>query len=205
MNRRTLLKRGGIGITAAVAVSGCTEETLEEAETRPPFLDDVNVEELELPVHQQLDVVEEGVLRAENAEIEDVSGLEAFLDEQEILVEDLSETEKIIEEKLEIEREDVEVIENEPHGEGKVLELEFVQPARTETGSLDAIGVIAGGYASLIDTGYDTELLEATVLDESQQSFATFHVLIEWAEEYNEGTITAREYGNKPWMSTKSE
>ncbi len=110
----------------------------------------------------------------------------------------------IIEEKLEIEREDVEVIENEPHGEGKVLELEFVQPARTETGSLYAIGVIAGGYASLIDTGYDTELLEATVLDESQQSFATFHVLIEWAEEYNEGIITARGYGNKPWMSTKS-
>lgn len=205
MNRRTLLKRGGAAITAAVAMSGCTEETLEEAETRPPFLDHVDVEELQLPVNQQLDVVEESVLLAENAEIEDIDGFEAYLEEQEISVEHLSETEKIIEEKLEIEREDIGVIENEPHGEGTVLELEFVQSDRAETGSLYAIGVIAGGYASLIDAGYDAELLEATVLDESKQLFATFDVLTKWAEEYNEGIVTTRVYGNKPWMTVKSE
>lgn len=205
MNRRTLLKRGGVAVTAIVAMSGCTEETLEEAETRPPFLDNVDVEELQLPVNQQLDVIEESVLLAENAEVEDIDGFEAYLEEQEISVEHLSETEKIIEKKLEIEREDVEVIENEPHGEETVLELEFVQSDRAETGSLYAIGVIAGGYASLIDAGYDAELLEATVLDESKQLFATFDVLTKWAEEYNEGIVTTRVYGNKPWMSVKSK
>ncbi|WP_306058336.1 hypothetical protein [Natronococcus wangiae] len=205
MNRRTLLKRGGIGVAAVVAVSGCTEETLEEAETNPPFLDDLNEEELELPVNQQMDVVEGGVLRAENARIENVGGFEAYLEEQGVSVEELSETEKTVEEKLEIEREDVEIIENEPHGEETVLELEYVQSDRTETGSLYAIGVIAGGYASLVGAEYDAELLEATILDESLRSFATFDVLASWAGEYNEGITTAREYGNKPRMSTKSE
>lgn len=204
MNRRTFLHRGGVSTAALVVLSGCTEETLEEAETRPPFLD-FDVEEFDLPVNEQLDVVEEGVLRAEEAEIENTDNFEAYLEDQDISVEGLAEEDKIIEEKLEIEREDVDVVEEEPHGEGLVLELEYVQPERTETGTLSAIGLIAGGYATLVEAGYDAEKLEATVLDSEHTSFGSFDVLTSWAEEYNEEITTARVYGSKPRTAVKSE
>lgn len=202
MNRRTLLKRAGVA--ALVALSGCTEETLEEAETKPPFLD-VSEEELELPVDQGADVVEAGILRGEDAEIEDVEDFEAYLEEQEIPVEELSEAEKVVEEKLDVEREDVDVIEEEGHGEETVLELEYVQPERIETGALHAIGIVAGGYAALVAAGYDAELLEATILDSDLESFGSFDVLTAWAEEYNDGVTSARAFGDKAWTSASSE
>lgn len=204
MNRRTLLHRGGIGVATLVALSGCTEETLSEAETKPPFID-IDDEELDLPVDQRADVVEAGVLEAEETDIENTDDFEAFLEDRGVSVEELAETEKIIEEKLEVEREDVDVVEEAPHGEGLVLELEFVRPERIETGILSDIGIVAGGYAALVGGGYDAEMLEATVIDTEHASFGSFHVLTAWAEEYNEGIITARSYGNKPWMSAKSE
>lgn len=186
MNRRTLLKRSGISIATLVALSGCTEETLKEAETKPPFLD-IDEEELDLPVNQRADVVEDGVLQAEDSEINEIEDFEAFLKDHGIPLEELAETEKIIEEKLEIEREDVEVIEEKAHGEGLVLELEFIQPDRIETGILYSIGLVAGGYAALVDGGYDAELLEAEILDEDRRLFGTFEILTAWAEEYNNG------------------
>ena len=204
MNRRTLLYRSGLSAVALVALSGCTEETLEEAETKPPFVD-IDEEELELPIEQQADVVEEGVLRADGAAIEEPADVESFLAEQGLPVEDVSETEKLITERLEVEREDVDRVEESAHGEGLVLELEFVQPDRLETGFLYSVGLVAGGYAALIEAGFDGELLEATVLDSAGESFGSFHVLTAWAEEYNEGQISARVYGSKPWAASKSE
>ena len=204
MNRRTFLYRGGSSAVALVALSGCTEETLEGAETNPPFVD-IDPEEIELPVEQQEDVVADAVLRADDATVEDPADFEAFLDEAGLRVEDVSETEKLITEKLEVEREDVDLVEETAHGEGTVLELEFVQPARLETGVLHSIGLVAGGYAALVESGFDGELLEATVLDSDGDSFGSFHVLTAWAEEYNEGRISARVYGSKPWAASKSE
>lgn len=204
MNRRTLLYRGGLSAVALVALSGCTEETLEETETKPPFID-LDEEEIDLPVRQQADVVEEGVLRADRAAIEEPADFESFLAEQGLPVESLDETTKIIEEKLEIEREDIELVEEKAHGEGLVLELEFVQPDRLETGALYSIGLVAGGYAGLVEAGFEGELLEATVLDSARESYGSFHVLTAWAEEYTDGRISARVYGSKPWSASKSE
>ena len=205
MNRRTLLKRGGIGVAALGTFSGCTEETLEEAETNPTFMDNVSEEEIDLPVDQRIEVVEDGILRAEDAEIEDTDGLEAYLEEEGLSVEDLSEEEKVVEELPEIEIEDVDVITNDEHGELPVLSLEYVRPDAIETGALDDMGVVAGGYAALVDAGPDAELLEATVVDSNREPFGSFDVLTPWAEEYVEGTITAREYGHKVWMTAMSE
>lgn len=204
MDRRTLLARAGLSIGSVTAISGCTEELLEEAETNPPILD-VDEEELELPFHQRADAVETGIMAAEGATIEDLDGFESFLGEHALSVEAVDEVEKVIEEKLEIEREDVEVIEAGPHGEGLVLEVEFVQTERFDAGILDSIGLIAGAYAALVAAGSETELLEATVLDEAGNPFGSFHVLRAWAEEYNDGLISARVYGGKPWMSAKTE
>lgn len=204
MNRRTLLRRGGASVAALVAASGCTEETLEEAETQPPFLN-FDEDELDLPVEQRADVVEAGVLRAEDADIEELDSFEAYLEDQGVSIEKLDETKKKIKEKLDVEREDVEIVEEKPHGEGLVLELEYVQPERIESGILSTIGIIAGGYAALVKAGYDAEKLEATVLDTEQASFGSFDVLTSWAEEYNDGIISARVYGSKPWTAAKSE
>lgn len=203
MNRRHLVTRCAGAIATLVAVSGCTEETLEETETKPPFIE-IDDEELDLPVDQQVEVVEDGVVRADNAEIETIGDFETFLEDEGVPIESLGAVEKPIAEKLETEREDIDEIDNEPHGSGTVLEVEFVHPERTETGTLEYVGLIAGGYAALVDAGYDAELLEATVLNDADEPFGSFHVLTEWAEEYNEGTISARSYGNKPWMTTKT-
>lgn len=204
MDRRVFLKRGGTSVAALAALAGCTEETLEETETKPPFIE-VDEEDIELPTSQRADVVEEGVLQAEEADIEDLDDFEGYLEEQDILLEELVEEEKIIEEKLDVKEEDVEVVEEEPHGEGLVLELEYVQPDVVESGMLHSIGLIAGGYASLVEAGYDAEKLEATVLDENHQPFGSFEVLTSWAEEYNEDITSTREYGSKPWIASKSE
>lgn len=205
MNRRTLLKRGGIGVAALGALSGCTEETLEEAETNPTFMENVSEEEVDLPVDQRIGVVEDGILRAEDAEIEDTDGLEAYLEEEGLSVEDLSEEETVVEELPEIEIEDVDVITNDEHGELPVLSLEYVRPDAIETGALHDMGVVAGGYAALVDAGHDAALLEATVVDSNREPFGSFDVLTPWTEEYVEGTITAREYGHKVWMTAMSE
>lgn len=204
MNRRTLLEQTGISVATVVALSGCTEQTLEETETKPPFVD-VDDAELDLPITQQTDVVEDGILQAADAEITGVDDFENFLEAQEITVEVLAETEIIIEEKAAVEREDVETVEAEPHGDGLVLELEFVQPDSIDTGILDSIGLIAGGYAALVETGYSAELLEATVLDSESTAYGSFHVLTTWADEYNEEITSARSFGSKPWSTAGSE
>lgn len=204
MNRRTVLRRTGVGVAALVALSGCTEETLEEAETNPPFLD-VDDEDVELPVEQGADVVERGIRAAEDADVDDVDALESFLEAEGLPVETLDEVEKIVEEKLAVEREDVDRIDEKPHGEEPVLELEFVQSETVTTGLLYSVGLVAGGYAALFEAGHDTELLEATVLDPDGDAFGSFHVLAAWAEEYNAGEVSARAYGGKPWDTMKSE
>ncbi|RKD95080.1 hypothetical protein [Halopiger aswanensis] len=203
MNRRHLLTRCAGASAALVAVSGCTEETLAETETKPPFIE-IDDEEIELPVDQQVEVVEAAVLRADGTEIETIDGLEAFLADEGVPVESLEEVEKPIAEKLETEREDIDEIDNEPHGTGTVLELEYVHPDRAEMGTLEAVGLVAGGYAALVASGYDAELLEATILNDADEPFGSFHVLTEWAEEYDEGTTSARSYGTKPWMTVKT-
>lgn len=204
MNRRRLLTRSGTSLAAVLALSGCTEETLEEAETKPPFLE-INGEELDLPVNQRADVLERGVLEAADAAPESLDDFEAFLEDRGIDVESLSEVEKLIEEKLEVESEHVDVVRTEPHGEGPVLELEYVHPENFESGALYGVGLVAGGYATLLEAGNGTELLEATVLDGNRRPFGSFHVLAAWADEYNDGVTTARVYGSKPWMSAASE
>lgn len=200
MDRRTVLH--GSALVLCGALAGCTEQTLEEAETKPPFLD-INDEELRLPVTQRADVVEEGVMLADDAAIPDLESFESFLSDNGLPVERLDEVERIIEEKLEIEREDVDVIEETPHGEGVVLELEFVQED-AGGGILHPIGLIAGGFAALVEEGADAEKLDATVLDAEHRPFGSFHVLAAWAEEFNGSETTAREFGSKAWSTAKS-
>lgn len=185
MNRRQFL-RGGIGIGAVTLVAGCTDENLQEAEREPAFVDGpVAEEEADLPVEQRLGVAADGVREADGAEIPDVDALEAFLDERGLAVESLEErTDEFAGDEADPE---VEVSEHDP-----VVALEYVDdPAE---GLVRSLGVVAGGYARLVNAGTESRKLDATRLTAGGDEFGEFEVRTPWAEEYNAGALTAREY-----------
>lgn len=175
MHRRHLLRRAGIATAGVTALAGCTDSKLKEAEAQPPLVEEYYHEEaVDLPVSQKFEKTAAGVSKADGAEIEDADGFEAYLDEQEVDVEKLEET----------------VVAGEPH-----LSLEYVDSG--EQGTLSTLGVVAGGYAALVEAGHEGEKLEAHLLDSDAREFGEYEIRRHWAEEYNEGVLTAREYANK--------
>ena len=184
MNRRQFL-RGGIGVGAA-ALAGCTDENLSEAEREPAFVDGpVDEEEADLPVEQRLGAAADAIGEADGARIPDVDALEAFLEERGLSVEHLEETtDEFAGEEADPE---VEVSEHDP-----VVALEYVEdPAE---GLVRSLGLVAGGYARLVDAGTESRKLDATRLTRDGDEFGAFEVRTPWAEEYNAGALTAREY-----------
>lgn len=196
--RRVLASAASVASLAAAA--GCLEAEFEAAEHEPaPLADRVSLEEVDLPVQQRYEVAAAAIERAATAEIADRDALAAYLEEQGVPVASVGTGEAI--EPEDPHSEPVSESEAEP---AAVVELEFVAEERADAGFLERMGLVAGGYAALVASEYDAELLEATVLDDAGEPFGSFHVLTEWAEEYNGGTISARSYGNKPWMTTKT-
>ena len=186
MNRREFLYRGGVGIGGAALVAGCTEQTLKEAENEPEFVDGpVAEEEADLPVEQRLGVAAEGIRTADGADVGDVDALEAFLEEAGLTVESLEEkTDEYAGEEVEPE---VEVTEHDP-----VVALEYVDDP--DSGLVRSVGLVAGGYAGLVDAGTESRKLHATRLDEDGREFGEFEVRTPWAEAYNAGALTPREF-----------
>lgn len=175
MNRREFLLRSGGVVGVSVALGGCTEETLEEAEREPPAVNGFFAEEeLPLPVTQRLDVAADGVRAAENADVEDVDAFEQFLKDQGFTVEALEESETKV---------------GEP-----MLSLEYVVPESRDVGLAHQLGVVAGGYAGLVDAGHDSETLDASLLQPAGEKFGEYEVRHHWATEYNAGELTVKEY-----------
>lgn len=173
MHRRHFLRRAGIATASVTALAGCTDSKLKEAEAQPPLVEEYyHEEEVDLPVSQKFEKTAAGVSKADGAEIEDPDGFEAYLDEQGVGVEKVEET----------------VEAGEPH-----LSLEYVDSG--EQGTLSTLGVVAGGYAVLVEAGHESEKLEATLLDPTHRAFGEFEIVRDWAEEYNEGAISAAKYG----------
>jgi hypothetical protein len=203
MNRRTLLTRAAVAIGGSVGLAGCSGEALEEAESKPPFLE-FEEADVRLPYRESTDIVETGVRQTADADIGEEMSFDALIREYGILAEELVVKRRIIREKLEIEREEVETIESPPYGVGRVLELQYRHPGMMKTGLLRSVGLIAGSYAALVAAGFDAELLDATVLDDDQQAYGSFHVLTSWAESFNDGVTSARSYGSKPWATAST-
>ena len=197
MNRREFLYRGGVGIGGATLVAGCTEQNLKEAENEPKFVDGpVSEEEVELPVEQRLGVAAEGIRAADGVDVGDVDALEGFLEEQGLDVESLEEkTDEFA--GVEVDPE-VEVTEHDP-----VLSLEYVE--EPSTGLVRALGVVAGGYARLVEAGTETRKLDAKRLGADGVAFGTFEVRSSWAEEYGAGALTPREYASEVLESAETK
>lgn len=74
-----------------------------------------------------------------------------------------------------------------------LLSLAFEESA--ERGVLSSVGVVAGGCAALVEAGHESEALKATLHDPSGATFGEFEVVRDWAERYDDGAVTAAEYG----------
>jgi hypothetical protein len=81
--------------------------------------------------------------------------------------------------------------------EAPIVELEYVLEEQTEEGAVQSLGIVAGGYAALLEAGHEAKLLEAIVLNPEEDPFGSYEIKAAWAEEHNAGEISAAEYGDK--------
>jgi len=66
-----------------------------------------------------------------------------------------------------------------------------------EAGETDELRIIAKAYAGLIDSGYQTTELEVAQFDPDSvvdYPWASYRIDTEWAEDYNDGSISEEEY-----------
>lgn len=176
MERRKFLRRAGATVAAVGSLSGCTSHRLQKSEREPPLVDGISEEEVHLPVSQPLGVAEAGIENGATAEIQHLGGFESYLVDVGLTVESL-------EERVE-------------DGE-RLLTLEYVAEETFDQGLMHHLGIVAGGYATLVESGHDAEKLEAHLLDSSMQEFGEYEIRRRWAVEFNEGELTAREYAHE--------
>lgn len=175
MNRRTFALRGGALVGSIVSLSGCTDSTLQEAKSQPPPVAERFDEGLlGGPVTTRYDVAAEGIERADGADAGTTKAFEEYLKAQDIAVESVE--------------------EKEEHGT-PVLSVEYAPAGPSEEGLMRSLGVVAGGYAALVDAGLDAEKLKASLLDPDGRVYGEYEIPTDYAERYNAGEITAKEYG----------
>lgn len=200
MDRRELLSRGGtcIGTATLTLLVGCTDRALQEAEREPAFVDGpVAEEEVDLPVDQKLGIAADGIRRAEDVEIGSVDALGAYLEGEGLAVESLEETTTEYDDE-EVEPE-VGVEEHEP-----VVALEYAVEASSDPGLAHHLGLVAGGYAVLIAAGHGSRKLDASVLEPGGALFGEYEVRTSWAEAYDAGERTPREYAVEVFETAES-
>ncbi|WP_306057708.1 hypothetical protein [Natronococcus wangiae] len=175
-NRRRLLQLASLG--GVSLLSGCTEDVGEEL---PPNRE-WPVAELKpkLPVEEQTEVLEERIEAMADAEIADEDEFAAAFDEYAFEIES-------------VER------------EREVLTVEYVSTERYAEGTLHDVAPIAGAFAALLESGYDVLALGITALDGAPAAYGSASVEAEWTEAYNEGGLTAKEYGELVAGTIESE
>lgn len=164
--RRRFLQSGAV--TAAIGLAGCIEEMGAEFPKNEEWPTAEYVPAL--PVEERSAIAEDRIPALAGADITDPEGFRSTLEEYDMTVES-------------IER------------ERDVLTLEYVNTDRYDEGNVHDVTLIAGGYAALVDAGYDAVALGATILDDAPASFGSATVETPLAREYNEGDLTAAEYG----------
>ncbi|AGB32346.1 hypothetical protein C488_11779 [Natrinema pellirubrum DSM 15624] len=164
--RRRFLQAGAVATTAALA--GCIEEMGAEFPENEKWPTASYLPSL--PVTERSAILEERIPELASADIADPEGLGSALEEYDMAVES-------------IER------------ERDVVTLEYVNTDRHDEGNIHDVALLAGGYAALIETGYDAVALGATILDDAPASYGSATVETPHAEEYNAGELTAAEYG----------
>lgn len=168
VTRRRLLRRGGLLLAGTSALAGCTEEIGDEL---PPS-EEMPISERvpDLPATERTGVAEDGITAFEGVDVPDPEAFEEQLERYGIEIESVAE-------------------------ELDVLTVEYVDQDRRDAGVLHNVAPIAGAYASLVETDYEVEALEITILDPESTSFGAAEVETTVAERYNRNELTAKEYG----------
>lgn len=174
--RRRALQIGAT--TALVGLAGCIEEMGTEFPPNEKW--PVSERVPDLPVTEGTEIIEARIEETATADIADEESFASTLDEYDLTVES-------------IER------------ERDVLSIEYVNTDRADEGNLHDVGLIAGGYAALIDAGYDAAALGATILDDAPASYGSAEIETKWAQAYNEDDLTAAEYGELVAETIKSQ
>lgn len=182
MERRAFLARGAV-VLGVVAASGCTEQRLVEAEREPPPLEGASAEAVDLPAERRLAVAAAGIERASDEEFADLEAFETYLADADVDVEELT--------------------EEESAGE-RILALESAFEPSAEAGLMHHLGVVAGGYAALVAGGHGGERLETSLLDAGSRPYGEYEIRRQWATEYDEGTLTARQYAHEIAVTAES-
>ncbi|QLG47615.1 twin-arginine translocation signal domain-containing protein [Natrinema halophilum] len=167
-----------VTVATAVASAGC----IEEIGTEFPKNEQWPISEYvpDLPVAQRTAVLEERIAVLSTDRIADPDALASKLSEYELAVES-------------IER------------KRDVLTIEYVNTDRREEGTVHDLALLAGGYAALVEGGYEAAALEATILDDAPASYGSATVETPWAAAYNAGELTAAEYGELVVTTIKSQ
>lgn len=176
MDRRRCLKRVAV-CCLPVAVAGCTEATLEEAEQPAGVLEELfDAAEIELPVEQRIDVLVDRIERLEGESLEDPAAFESSLTEAGLDVDSLE--------------------ERDVAGE-TVLELAYVIENPAAEGNVHSLGIVAGAYAALVRGGYDGDSLESSLHDAEGREFGTYDVETVWAEAHDASERSVRSYAGE--------
>lgn len=150
------------------SLAGCVDEIGEELP--PNAKTPVSERVPDLPVRERSELIEEGIVALSGERITDLKGFVAALETHGVEVEGATE-------------------------ELEVVTVEFVSSRRVDEGKLHGVGPIAGAFAALIASDFETTALEITILDPASTSFGAATAETAWAERYNAGGLTAKEYG----------
>ncbi|APW99939.1 hypothetical protein CHINAEXTREME_20155 [Halobiforma lacisalsi AJ5] len=164
--RRQLLRWGSVG--GLWLLAGCTEDVGEEFPSNRKW----PVSELtpSLPVRERTEVLEERIEAVADETITDEEEFADAFDDYALEIESVDRSQD-------------------------VLEVEYVNTRLYAEGNLHDIGPIAGAFAALVDSGYDAVTLGITILDGAPASYGSAEVHADWAHRYNDGDLSAAEYG----------
>ncbi len=187
MNRRTLLAKSSTVLAGTAALSGCTETTLEEAEYPPNIIEQATDQlSIDLPVPQQLDIAADRVETATAAEITSLEELDAFLTTQRLDIRTLDESTDHYQGTV---APAVDVREHEP-----VIDLSYIDQRGDDRGLMHHLGLVSGGYASLLEETDLTAVLVATIETATGEEYGEYSIRPAWADSYTTGSRSARSY-----------
>lgn len=166
-SRRRLL-RSGLGLVLTLPLAGCVEEM--GGEFPPNRKAPVSEMLPSLPVRERTEILAERIAALSANQVGSPGEFADLLQAHDVDVESAAE-------------------------QRGVLVVAFVQSERMNEGPLHDIGSIAGAYAALVGSGFETEAAEVTVLDPESTSFGAAEIPQEWAVKYDEGDLSATEYG----------
>ena len=96
-----------------------------------------------------------------------------------------------------IDRAQFEQYERDQGNLSQPLVVDYITETTTSQARRDEVGRIAQTYANAVAQGYQRAGIDATIYNESGRPVASYRIKRSWAVAYNQGEISAEEYGQR--------